>query len=116
MEDDSTPEVSVALAAVSLGVKGDPHYRYPEPPLGLCFMENMASSNDSSRVQTLVKGYTYCVTGTYKFTHDQLNDSKNIPYHAWTFLRIYSRGDRGTTASGPIELSHVRMRIDTGSR
>jgi hypothetical protein len=37
--DDSTLEV-MALAAVSLGIKG-------EPPRGLCFMKNMASSNDN---------------------------------------------------------------------
>ncbi|KAF9515319.1 hypothetical protein BS47DRAFT_1342007 [Hydnum rufescens UP504] len=48
----------------------------------------MASSNDNSRPQTLVKGYTYLVTGTHKFANDQLGDSKNIPYHARTFLGI----------------------------
>ncbi|KAF9503066.1 hypothetical protein BS47DRAFT_1454118 [Hydnum rufescens UP504] len=48
--------------------------------------ENIASSNDNSRLQTLVKGYTNFGTDTYKFANNQLGDSKIIPYHALTFL------------------------------
>ncbi|KAF9503421.1 hypothetical protein BS47DRAFT_1356241 [Hydnum rufescens UP504] len=50
----------------------------------------MASPNDNSRLQTLVKGYTYFATCTYKFANDQFGDSENIPYHARTLLRIDS--------------------------
>jgi hypothetical protein len=57
-------------------------------------MENMTSSNDNSRLKTLVKAHTYFATGTYKFANDQLGESKNIPYHARSFLGIDSPGYR----------------------